>query len=141
MDFLSTATPDAIPTWTSEPITAGQEVTSQVEATDFTSLPQVIYSSETERILTIVTTVILVVLSLVGQSAVMITIIKNEVLHTVDFIVIFGNCIGDIVIIAICSPFFLTLLIMNEAPILACQVLSCIGIGTVFGEILLLYCF
>ena len=98
-------------------------------------LGQVIYSSESERVITIIITAILLIFSLLGQAIVIVTIAMNEHLHTSEYFIVIGNCVADFFTVMFLSSLFLLQLIDNRVPVLACHAISTIAIAVLQSNI------
>jgi hypothetical protein len=94
---------------------------------------QVVYSSQTEKVVSLLVMFVVLVVTLLGQFSVIVTIIKTERLHIPNFMVIPCYCGGDLTMVSVSSVLYVYHFLYYCMPLPLCQALSIIGVGTAFG--------
>ena len=96
-------------------------------------LDEVIYSSLWERDLTIALTILFAVVSLSGQSLILMAIILHNSLHTIHFCILANQCAGDILLTLTTTTQWLIILSSGHRnDLLFCSVISTLGISMFF---------
>ena len=95
---------------------------------------QVIYSSVLERDITISITIFSTLLSLFGQSLILVAIVLNPSLHTVQFNILANQCVCDLIMTVSTTAQGLTVIILGRSnDVIICSILSVIGVGMFFS--------
>lgn len=93
----------------------------------------VVFSSLIEQVLSSMFILIGFLVSLAGQASVIVTIIKTESLHNPHFFVIICYCFGDLLMVFLSAPFYISQFIMGCMPLLSGRFITGLGLSTGFG--------
>ncbi len=105
-----------------------------VEAAAAEVVVMIVYSSQTERVVSVVVILAVLLAGLGGQLSVMATVWRTERLHTPHFVIIVCYCAFDILLLVCQAMMYVWCLIAGGIPLVVCRVLS-FGGCIIFGMV------
>ena len=112
----------------------GNETSDLWSAENGASVIGVIYSSEVERVLSLLFIGLSSVFTLCAQLLVLVTIIKSPKLHNAHYYLLGVYCCVDITLVSVNGPAFITRFSNRNIPLSTCKSLTCVTMICVLGQ-------